>query len=85
MENTTLKFKDYTVEIPDGTNLKEIYVEITSKFNLNCKMCFRRFWKDKVLDMSPPVETVFGQEGSFSARKSNHLQSVEKLKSYLHL
>jgi len=30
MENTTLKFKDYTVEIPDGTNLKEIYIEITN-------------------------------------------------------
>jgi tungsten cofactor oxidoreducase radical SAM maturase len=32
-------------------DLRKVYIEITSKCNLNCKMCFRRFWHDKVMEM----------------------------------
>jgi len=95
MENTTLKFKDYTVEIPDGANLKEIYIEITSKCNLNCKMCFRRFWKDKVLDMPkdkflkilddlkafPKLETVYIGGIGEPLMHPNILEIIENVKS----
>jgi Fe-coproporphyrin III synthase len=46
-----LTFGDFTVTIPDNRNLKKVYIEITSKCNLNCKMCFRRFWNDEVFEM----------------------------------
>ena len=46
-----LIFGDFTVTIPDNRNLKKVYIEITSKCNLNCKMCFRRFWNDEVFEM----------------------------------
>ena len=52
--------------------LKKLYIEPTSKCNLNCKMCFRNTWIDeklsdmdletykKAIDTMPDtVETVF--------------------------
>jgi tungsten cofactor oxidoreducase radical SAM maturase len=47
-----LRFKDYTVALEDKANLEKVYIEITTFCNLNCKMCFRRFWKDKLREMS---------------------------------
>jgi len=44
MGKDELTFGDFTVTIPDNRNLKKVHIEITSKCNLNCKMCFRRFW-----------------------------------------
>ncbi|MGB9785289.1 MAG: radical SAM protein, partial [Fervidicoccaceae archaeon] len=29
-----------------------LYLEITSRCNLNCKMCFKQYWEDKDGDMS---------------------------------
>lgn len=51
MPQDKLFFRDFTVTIPNNRNLKKVYIEITSKCNLNCKMCFRRFWKDNVMEM----------------------------------
>ncbi|BAL80153.1 tungsten cofactor oxidoreductase radical SAM maturase [Caldisericum exile] len=73
MGSLTLKFQGYTVEIPDGRDIKKAYVEITTFCNLNCKMCFRRFWQDKLRQMQfsdylkvldnfkdfPQLETVY--------------------------
>ena len=52
--------------------LKKLYIEPTTKCNLNCKMCFRNTWFDepicdlsledfrRVIDTMPPtVETIF--------------------------
>lgn len=52
MPTLNLKFKDYTVSIEDNRNIKKVYIEITTFCNLNCKMCFRRFWKDKLRELS---------------------------------
>ncbi|MEF3244397.1 MAG: tungsten cofactor oxidoreductase radical SAM maturase [Caldisericaceae bacterium] len=73
MSEDKLIFKNYEVVLKDNRNLQKVYIEITSKCNLNCIMCFRRFWKDKVLEMSfdnylkvindlkefPKLETVY--------------------------
>jgi len=73
MGQDELTFGNFTVKIPDNRKLKKVYIEITSKCNLNCKMCFRRFWNDKVLEMDfdrylnileqlkefPALETVY--------------------------
>lgn len=51
MEKIELSYGDYTVIIPKKPDLKKVYIEITNKCNLNCKMCFRRFWKDPLGEM----------------------------------
>ncbi len=50
-ENIVLSFKDHTVIIEKKLNLRKLYIEITNRCNLNCKMCFRRFWKDPIGEM----------------------------------
>ncbi len=47
-KNIELSFKDYKVTIEKKLNLKKLYIEVTNRCNLNCKMCFRRFWKDPI-------------------------------------
>lgn len=47
-----LKYKDYEVAIQRKTNIKKVYIEITNRCNLSCKMCFRNFQKDPMGEMS---------------------------------
>lgn len=32
-------------------SLKKLYIELTNKCNLNCSICYRKSWKDKLCDM----------------------------------
>ncbi len=41
------KFNDAEIKFLDDS-LKKIYVEITNACNLNCKMCFRRYWNEEI-------------------------------------
>ncbi len=47
-----LNFDDYRVVIPRKRDLKRLYVEITNRCNLNCRMCFRNFWNCDLGEMS---------------------------------
>ncbi|MCD6106974.1 MAG: tungsten cofactor oxidoreductase radical SAM maturase [Caldisericaceae bacterium] len=51
MERIELDYGDYIVVVPKKLDLKKVYIEITNRCNLNCKMCFRRFWKDPLGEM----------------------------------
>ncbi|AFH42189.1 tungsten cofactor oxidoreductase radical SAM maturase [Fervidicoccus fontis] len=49
---------DYTLELWDSTvflrpslNMKYLYIELTTRCNLKCKMCFKQYWEDKEGDM----------------------------------
>jgi Predicted Fe-S oxidoreductases len=36
-------------------SFKKLYIELTDKCNLNCKMCYRRSWAEKPKDMEKKV------------------------------
>jgi len=73
MKIIKLNYKDYVLVIQRKNDLKKLYIEITNECNLNCKICFRRFWKDSIGQMSfkhfqdilkqakefPELETVY--------------------------
>lgn len=52
MSEFLLEFNDYSLLIKRKLDLKRVYLEITNQCNLNCKMCFRKFWKDSIGKMS---------------------------------
>lgn len=52
MRNKLLRGEDFAVILLPRHNIRKIYVEVTSRCNLNCRMCYRRSWKDGPGDMS---------------------------------
>jgi tungsten cofactor oxidoreducase radical SAM maturase len=43
---------DAEVVVRPKLDMHYLYLEITSRCNLNCKMCFKQYWEDKDGDMS---------------------------------
>ncbi len=48
-------FRGETVIIEDKPDLHKVYIEINNTCNLNCKMCYRRSWKDPLGFMKEEV------------------------------
>ncbi len=77
MENIKLNYGDYDVLIPKKNDLQKIYIEITNMCNLNCKMCFRRFWKDKLGEMGlEQFKIIFNQLKDFPELKTVYLGGI---------
>jgi tungsten cofactor oxidoreducase radical SAM maturase len=77
MDKIELNFGDYNVVIPKKNDLKKIYIEVTNRCNLNCKMCFRRFWKDPLGEMRfEDFKKVFSQLKDFPELKTVYLGGI---------
>lgn len=77
MEQIELNYGDYKVVIPKKPDMEKVYIEITNRCNLNCKMCFRRFWKDKLGEMSlERFEAIFEQLKEFPNLKTVYLGGI---------
>ncbi|RLF66317.1 MAG: tungsten cofactor oxidoreductase radical SAM maturase [Thermoplasmata archaeon] len=52
MEYYTFDFFSYKILIPRRVDdLRVVFIELTTRCNLNCEMCFKRYWKDSEGDM----------------------------------
>jgi tungsten cofactor oxidoreducase radical SAM maturase len=77
MKEIVLDYDDYKVLIPQKPDLKKLYIEITNMCNLNCKMCFRRFWKDALGEMSfEKFKEIFAQLKDFPSLKTIYLGGI---------
>ena len=77
MYNNLLRGEDYVVSLFPRRNIKKIYVEITGRCNLNCRMCYRRSWRESPGDM--PEDTfraLMEQLGVFTGIKEMVLGGI---------
>jgi tungsten cofactor oxidoreducase radical SAM maturase len=53
--------------LEERTDLKYLFLEITNRCNLNCKMCFKHAWSDREGDMSPALfDKLLDDAGAFN-------------------
>lgn len=45
----------YDIVFPDSYAIRKVYIELTDRCNLNCKMCYRGSWLDKARDMDKGI------------------------------
>ncbi|MFO8164221.1 MAG: tungsten cofactor oxidoreductase radical SAM maturase [Desulfatiglandales bacterium] len=77
MEDIELNYEDYSLVIPRKNDIKKAYLEITNECNLNCKMCFRRFWDDTLGKMSfKQFQVIFKQLREFPSLKTVFLGGI---------
>lgn len=50
-----MKLQDSEVIIPRDRRLRKLILELSSRCNLNCPMCFRSHWKEKTGDMDMDI------------------------------
>ncbi|RLA96896.1 MAG: hypothetical protein DRG37_09015, partial [Deltaproteobacteria bacterium] len=77
MKHTELEFDTYKVVIPRRLDLRKVYIEITNRCNLNCRMCFRKFWNSPLGEM--PFEgfrEIIGQLREFPDIKTIYLGGI---------
>jgi len=72
-----LNYEDYSLVIQRKNDLKKVYIEITNKCNLNCKMCFRKFWKDTLGEMSlKQFQWIFDSLEEFPSLETVYLEGI---------
>ncbi len=67
-------FQGNKILIPQDLIPKKVYIEPSSKCNLNCAMCFRHSWDEPFLDMDYSLfEKLTEEMEGFSSRPSVHI------------
>lgn len=69
--------EDSTILIPRDRRLRKLYLELSSRCNLSCPMCFRLFWKDGEGDLDWSVyENLLQSVGDFPHLETFHFAGL---------